>query len=363
MDLESVFLAGPSARQAIRYARRSDCLDLVQDDSLPQNIDRASLASGVPDLATFGIDSTGAKAQVDLWFKDYASRCQRKGVICHVMASTLPADAFVTIRARNLDDDDDGDAPGGCLIHCESPNFTVLRYAAELHRRVKGGRLQDADALILLTTYVMELLGSYAKNPLDPRHGQDAFNLEPVTSRASLMAFLGRMRRYPCVTMARHAAEFAVEGSASRMETVISLVTSLPPRYGGASLGRAELNHALELGEKELALIKHRSIRPDLLWGTYRLIVEYDGRDHHSAPKQKREDKYRIQDYQTLGFTVLPITYEDVSTIGALDRFLMRLVEIIGRVRGRQYVRNKRRQLRDKGIRVKRARLLKFLLA
>lgn len=307
MNSEDVFIASPYARQAIRYARRSGNLDLLANNKLPATIDRASCDGGIPDLSGFGFDVTGTNRRIGFWFADHASRCQQKGVSCHVVTPSLPVDAFVSIQVV-----DQNRVPmEGERIRCESPNFTVLTYAQELQDRVRKRTLQHGDAVVLITAYVMELIGTYSKDPRDPRHGQDSFKLDAATTRDSLLKFLERMRRYPCVTMARRAAELAVEGAASRMETLTSLVTSLPPRYGGASLGVAALNTSLELNEKELRLIKHRSIRPDLLWNPYRLIVEYEGGDYHSAPKQKREDKYRMQDYQTLGYTVLPITYEE----------------------------------------------------
>lgn len=358
MELDDVFLAGPTARKALRNARRKNHLVLVANQQLPRHLDRGSVSDVIPNLATFGLDSPN-EGIVGLWFRDQGSRRPQDGVSCHVLSPSMPVDGFVTIQAV----DHHGVPEEGMRIRCESPNLSVLTYAQELHAHTKASSLTPEDVIVLLASYVMELTGTYAKCPEDPRHGQDAFKLKAVTTRKSLLAFLDRMHRYPCVTIARKAAEFAVEGAASRMETLTSLITSLPPRFGGASLGRAELNRALELGQRDLWLIKHRSLKPDLFWRDYRLIVEYDGNDFHSAPKQKREDKYRIQDYQTLGYTVIPISYEDVATVGALDRLLLRLVTVIGRTRGNQYVRNKRRFLRDAAQLRKRDHLLRLLLS
>lgn len=369
MDLEDIFVSGPYGRQVLRFARRSACLCLVNNDRLPVHreratSERATSAQGLPCLTDFGIElEEGRPAKgcpsIDLWFADQASRCQMRGVRCHLStAASITKDAFVRVQAL----DHHGVCEQGRCIRCESPNFSVLHYARELHALQREGKLSPTDVIVLLTAYVMELLGSYAKDPIDPKHGQDAFKLEAATTKQSLLSFFERMRGYPCVTIARKAASLAVEGSASRMETVSTLAATLPPRFGGASIEGVELNRPLELSERDLKLIKHRSIRPDLFWEAYRLVVEYDGTDSHSAPKQKREDKYRMQDYQTLGFTALPISYEDVATIFALDRLLLRMVEIIGRDRGRQYIRNKRRLIRDPGHREKRKRLLELLL-
>lgn len=355
MELRDVFVSGAAGRQALRFARRSSDLAIGKSHALPRHLDRSKGNGETPRLEPFGIGtSRGQKA--DLWFADLPSRLQRAGVRCHVVPPSLPEDAFVTIMLRHHDDADMR------TIHCESPGFSVLQYARELKGLSKQLSLTKRDVVVILATYVMELTGTYAKSPQDPRHGQDAFNLEPLATCDSLLEFLDRMRRYPCVTLARMAVRLATDGAASRRETLMFLVTSLPPKYGGASLERADLNRALRLQDRELKLIKHRSIRPDLLWEGYRLIIEYDGEESHSAPKQKREDKYRIQDYQTLGYTVIPITREDVSSLAALDRLIMRIVEVMGRFRGRQFVRNKRRQLGTPEHRTQRLHLLKLLL-
>lgn len=332
-------------------------LAIVENDCLPSHRERGQLPASLPKLDIFGVNADDYKV-IDLWFADQASRYQAKNVRCHVAsAMTVKRDAFVVVQALDIH----GVGENNTRIHCESPNFSVLEYAIELHRVMNDYALSQTDVIVLLTAYVMELLGSYAKDPRNPQGGEDAFKLEPATTKDSLLSFLNRMRRYPCVALARKAATLAIEGAASRMETLTALATTLPPRFGGASIEGVVLNQSLQLTSNDLKLIKHRSIRPDLLWSSYRLIVEYDGAGH-DAPKQKREDKNRIQDYQTLGFTVFPISYEDVSCVIALDRLLSRVIEVIGRYKGRQYVRNKRKLLRNPNQRRKRSRLLQLLL-
>lgn len=357
MELEDVFVSGPCGRQVLRAARRSMHLAIVENDHLPSHRERDLSTPGLPNLGDFGINMDDHEA-IDLWFADQASRYQARNVRCHVAsAQSIKQDAFVVVQALDIH----GVGKAGARIRCESPNFSVLQYAIELHRVMSDHALSQTDVIVLLTAYVMELLGSYAKDPRDPQGGEDAFKLEPATTKDSLLSFLDRMRGYPCVAMARKAATLAIEGAASRMETLAALATSLPPRFGGASIEGVVLNQPLPLTSSDLKLIKHRSIRPDLLWDSYRLIVEYDGTGH-DAPKQKREDKNRIQDYQTLGFTVFPISYEDVSCVIGLDHLLSRIIEVIGRYKGRQYVRNKRRLLRNPDQRRKRSRLLQLLL-
>lgn len=351
MELSEMYVSGAYGRQLLRTARQRSDLRIEAEGSPPLHIDAGNRAGELPDLGVFGLQAPTSSNAIDLWFADAQSRRQQPDTLSHVSSDSLPEDAFVGIHTST-----------GEVIHCEGPGLSVLLLARELEAAVRSGHMQRPSAIVRLVTYVMELAGTYACASPAIAHNKDAFFLEPAASVESLATFLGKMRGYSGVALARQATRLAQDGSASRMETLSFLTTSLPPRLGGTPIGAAELNHALELSARELRSIKHRTIRPDLLWRAYRMVVEYDGRDPHSAPKQKREDKYRFQDYQTLGYTVFPITYEDVSTIGALDRLLMRLIEVVGRFRGDQYVRNMRHFLRDVEQRAKRMRLLASLL-
>lgn len=68
-------------------------------------------------------------------------------------------------------------------------------------------------------------------------------------------------------------------------------------------------------------------IRVDALLEVERLILEYDGRSHHTLEKDRRHDAARQQRLERMGYEVLRIRREDLDDLGALHpRTLQRLV-------------------------------------
>lgn len=53
--------------------------------------------------------------------------------------------------------------------------------------------------------------------------------------------------------------------------------------------------------------------RPDMLWREAKLIVELDGEDAHSTPAQLEADAARQAVLERLGYTVIRLTWEEVS--------------------------------------------------
>jgi hypothetical protein len=83
-----------------------------------------------------------------------------------------------------------------------------------------------------------------------------------------------------------------------------------------------ELQYEIVDGNRELR-------RVDFAWQDERLAVEYDGLDWHSAPDAMRRDRRRQSALQDVGWTVMPIVFEDVrhrpyEFVARIDRHLSR---------------------------------------
>ena len=80
------------------------------------------------------------------------------------------------------------------------------------------------------------------------------------------------------------------------------------------------VNQHLVIGENTKLLLKHKSIRPDLQWPEYQTLVEYIGDEPHASKKARIEDKDRLQDYATAGYTACSLMFDDVRNATALNR-------------------------------------------
>ncbi len=59
--------------------------------------------------------------------------------------------------------------------------------------------------------------------------------------------------------------------------------------------------------------LEHRSLQVDFHWPDARLVVETDGRGHHTDVIAQEEDRARDQELTALGWTVLRFTYRQVN--------------------------------------------------
>ena len=243
----------------------------------------------------------------------------------------LPADAFIEV--------DEGIAISGPeLLFAEAASF------------------MDLPRLVLLGH---ELCGSFSRNPDDPRNGDAAFKLAPVTTVARIKGFLKRIRRFERIALARRAIEFVSENAWSPMEAVISTLVNLPEDELGYEMGICVLNKRIDvLAAKQRRLAIATRVPDILLPGTH-VGFNYDGQEHldlrsvaDAAVRQDRrstgpvpgldlaramndvrgkyiDDLRRNRELAASGYVVLPVTKEDLYSVGGLDYAIGLAVEAI----------------------------------
>lgn len=195
-------------------------------------------------------------------------------------------------------------------IHVVSPTLCFVQLCKTL---------SFVDALKL----GMELCGTYALRPdsLEDMSSRDYRLMNAMTLPRRLQSWesLHGLRQ------ARTIAPYLANDSASPMETNLFLLLCLPQKYGGYNIAKPELNASLELPPESWLVLRQESVKPDLLWRDYKLILEYDG-EYHNDPAQARKDEKRRVVLETLGYTVVavkrqhvydPITFDGVATMVA----------------------------------------------
>lgn len=189
-------------------------------------------------------------------------------------------------------------------LYVSTPEFCVLQMA----------RLLTPVELVRL---VDELCGTYvlAPCPEDPYR-----NAPPCTSVAYLRDFFARAKAAGVrgAQDALDALRFAADGSASPMETVLSLLLCLPCRQGGYGAPLASFNQRpQDAPGSDLALRgRHRC---DLLWREAGVALEYEGEKTHAGSIQTARDSQRDNALATRGQALIKVTKAQVYDVDAFD--------------------------------------------
>lgn len=115
------------------------------------------------------------------------------------------------------------------------------------------------------------------------------------------------------VKAAKRASSYLVKGSASPMESLLSMLLCLPPSLGGFGLPRPELNCPIETNEGGIAIR-----RCDLCWPDQQFALEYDSDTFHSDESKLHLDSSRRSALEKAGVHVVSVTKNQVFDRGQL---------------------------------------------
>lgn len=233
--------------------------------------------------------------------KDLTSWGIRQGDLVHLLvARRLRERTFDNVKCHSIAVEE-GLAPlfleiepGLCVT---SPELTFLMAANEL----------DFISLVLLG---YELCGCYSLAPqwdgvLSMRH--PLTSVERISALAELVSVKG-------VGLARRALQYVVDGSGSPQETALSMMFSLPKKYGGFGFEQPRLNLRLELSESASA-VWPRGNAFDLVWESARVVVEYDGEAGHTLFEQTERDNTRRNALAVDGYALFVLTKSQVNNV------------------------------------------------
>ena len=241
-----------------------------------------------------------------------------------VCEEILPSGSFVRITRG-----------GYRYVLSESPALIVVRAAAECQAVGRG--IPDSLAVMAVAALITELCGTYSFSATDQIGEECCFGREPVLSMSELNRYLSEARGIRGLRLARRAAKLAFENSFSPRETCIALMLCSPPCYGGLGLSRPVLNSPLTFTDHQRTLLWHESMRPDLFWELYRLVIEYNGGTHDSL-ESKTEDDRRTLDYAVCGIEVFTIRDSDISSVLAMEQLGRKCVEVMSRTARKRLV-------------------------
>ncbi len=169
-----------------------------------------------------------------------------------------------------------------------------------------------------LARLAFELCGTYALSPC-PDDGFRACS--PVTATEHVLAFAHRARaagvRGASALIA--ALSHVVDGAASPMETVVTLLLCLPYRYGGYHLPLPVLNQQPRATGGGQSVANGATHRCDLLWPDAGVTLEYEGEVWHAGARQATKDAARNNVMASKRHLVFSVTKEQLYDVAQFD--------------------------------------------
>lgn len=178
-------------------------------------------------------------------------------------------------------------------LYISTPEATFLQLGKEL-------------SLIQLITVGYELCGSYG---LSVQSSSGFLRREPRSNPQLIERYLEKCERIHGVKAAKRASSYLIKGSASPMESLLSMLLCLPPSLGGFGLPRPELNYPIETNEGSVAMR-----RCDLCWPDQRFALEYDSDTFHSDASKLHLDSSGRSALEKAGIHVVSVTKTRFST-------------------------------------------------
>ena len=293
-------------------------------------------------LENYGI----AGRPVHLLVPSAASRSRGRDAEFHVWAGLFPEHAFIQAHER---------------LFVSSPLFTAIQLALlprptklkheraakaiEEERRIRSelgvedlladerdmlrweGIARQVDAARI----VSEFSGTY-RLP-SKMGGRVLYGVAPSMTCAALSSFLDGQPAMRGSMKGHAVASLAFDGAASPMETALALLLTLPVAMGGYGVVRPELNKAISLEEGDRALSSQAEMVADLCWPEEKLIVEYDSWEWHGGARSGHlaHDRARANALTAMGWRVLSVGYEQISSIQGMNLLARQVAALLGR--------------------------------
>ena len=233
------------------------------------------------------------------------ARRKRKAMRLHFFAGQTHEGCFIRI--------DDG-------LFVSSPEFCFLQMASLL-------------PLAGLIELGYELCGTYSLPAAgDPNVPERGFHIRrPLTGTRRLTAFLDRMPGANGHQNAVKAVRYILEGSASPMETKLSIILTLPYRLGGFGFPTPELNFRVVPSKTDKKFSSKESYVCDLFWPDHDLAVEYDSVLFHAGQGQIANDSKKKNVLVMMDVTVISVTKQQLYSLGEFWKTAGAIAKCLGK--------------------------------
>jgi len=219
-----------------------------------------------------------------------------------------------------------GETPVGCFMNIgrsftvSSPEFCFLQMASQL-------------TLIELIELGYEFCGVYSlplPNDKDvPEKG--FYDRQQLTSTRKLREFLDIMPGTKGHQKAMRALCYLQDGSASPMETKLTMFLTLPYKQGGYGFTMPELNHRITLPKATRRYFSKNYYVCDLFWPDTKVAVEYDSDRFHTGSERIANDSVKRNALALAGTRVISVTRRQLYKSSELEGAVRTIAMYMGR--------------------------------
>ena len=189
-------------------------------------------------------------------------------------------------------------------VYVCSPEFVFLQLAQSLD-------------LVQLIAYGHELCGTYCFDVMQERGFRE--RKTPLVKISDLKRYVESARGIRGCVRAEKALLHIVENCASPMETTLSMLVSLPYRFGGYSLPKMKANARIDVPSSLKSIYPSGFCKVDFLVPGTKLVIEYLGGFDHAGVTSMRNDRGRTVALKELGFDVVELTAKQVWDLDSFE--------------------------------------------
>lgn len=264
---------------------------------------------------------------LDLMVPTRAGRRRTKHVATHLCTNELPAGSFISL----------GHWRGDLDAYVCSPELAFLQAAhdGDAPEAIYAGYAMTSD-------YRLDNLapGGVTSRDAGMRDGR-------LTTKELIAAYIEKSPKVRDVAKAKALLAYVIEGSRSPRESGLCMFMSLPARYGGYALGKAELNKkyfirdGYSAGRKRELRVLERTpditltakaevgldkVRAGLLPEVLTALIDYDSDAIHDGSEKIQKDAERRNELQMLnGVAYFTVTTDQASHYEKLVRLCERI--------------------------------------
>jgi len=275
------------------------------------------------------VKSSGLELPLHIMLRSPENRWVSSTMIQHVFSGDTPAGCFISTEIGTGRGAGRGKGTGNIIgaeissddvFEVSAPEFCFLQMAEQL-------------SLVGLIELGYELCGKYSM-PVDndaqvPTRG--FYNRPPLTSAKRISAFIARVPGFRGRRSANLALRHILDGSASPMETKLSMLLTLPYRLGGFGLPKPDLNTSIFPSKTDSRSSGKGFYTCDLFWPDHDLAVEYDSDQFHTGSEHIADDSKKRNSLAMMGVTVITITTQQLFNLSDFKKAVNIIAKRVGK--------------------------------
>lgn len=158
----------------------------------------------------------------------------------------------------------------------------------------------------------------------------DLWKRPPLTSIDQLETLAYEMYQDSTPRALKRALGFAMDGSASPLESKIALFLTMGMRFGGEGWPKPKLNQRITFDEAAVRLAHQGHCVADQLYTETKGILEINGEAFHSDDLTFKKETGRTAALESMGYRVASFTYDQISDLENYDSIIAQRAETLG---------------------------------